>query len=38
MRSTMQDVPLTIGSLMRHGTTVHGDSEVVTATATAPAA
>ena len=33
MKSTMQDVPLTIGSLMKHGTTVHGDSEVVTATA-----
>ena len=33
MKSTMQDVPLTIGALMRHGTTVHGDSEVVTATA-----
>ncbi len=33
MRSTMQDAPLTIGSLMRHGTTVHADSEVVTATA-----
>ena len=32
MRSTMQDVPLTIGALMRHGTTVHRDSEVVTAT------
>ena len=32
MRSTMQDSPLTIGSLMRHGTTVHADSEVVTAT------
>ncbi|MGN6781971.1 MAG: long-chain fatty acid--CoA ligase [Marmoricola sp.] len=32
MRSTMQDVPLTIGSIMRHGTTVHRDSEVVTAT------
>jgi len=32
MRSTMQDFPLTIGSLMKHGTTVHGDSEVVTAT------
>jgi fatty-acyl-CoA synthase len=29
----MMDVPLTIGSLMRHGTTVHGDGEVVTATA-----
>ncbi|WP_151082153.1 fatty acid--CoA ligase [Nocardioides cynanchi] len=34
MKSTMQDVPLTIGSLMKHGTTVHGDAEVVTATAT----
>ncbi len=33
MRSTMQDAELTIGSLMRHGTTVHRDSEVVTATA-----
>ena len=32
MRSTMQDAPLTIGSLLRHGTTVHADSEVVTAT------
>ncbi len=32
MRSTMLDAPLTIGSLMRHGTTVHPDSEVVTAT------
>jgi fatty-acyl-CoA synthase len=35
MQSTMQDVPLTIGSILRHGTTVHGDSEVVTATADA---
>ncbi|MGJ9421575.1 fatty acid--CoA ligase [Aeromicrobium sp. CF3.5] len=32
MRSTMQDFPLTIGSILRHGTQVHGDSEVVTAT------
>ncbi|MGN6252773.1 MAG: fatty acid--CoA ligase [Marmoricola sp.] len=32
MRSTMQDVQLTVGSIMRHGTTVHRDSEVVTAT------
>jgi fatty-acyl-CoA synthase len=32
VKSTMQDVPLTIGSVMRHGTTVHGDAEVVTAT------
>jgi fatty-acyl-CoA synthase len=28
----MQDAQLTIGSVLRHGTTVHGDSEVVTAT------
>ena len=33
MRSTMQDFPLTIGSVLRHGTTVHPRSEVVTATA-----
>ncbi|MBO0845245.1 MAG: long-chain fatty acid--CoA ligase [Nocardioides sp.] len=33
MKSTMQDAQLTIGSVMKHGTTVHGDSEVVTATA-----
>ena len=33
MRSTMQDVQLTIGMITRHGTTVHRDSEVVTATA-----
>jgi fatty-acyl-CoA synthase len=33
MRSTMQDVQLTVGSIVRHGTTVHRDSEVVTATA-----
>jgi fatty-acyl-CoA synthase len=33
VKSTMQEVPLTIGSVMRHGTTVHGDAEVVTATA-----
>lgn len=32
MRSTMQDFPLTIGTVMKHGTQVHGDSEVVTAT------
>jgi fatty-acyl-CoA synthase len=32
MRSTMQESSLTIGSIMRHGTTVHQDSEVVTAT------
>ena len=33
MKSTMQDYQLTIASLMRHGTSVHPDSEVVTATA-----
>jgi fatty-acyl-CoA synthase len=32
MRSTMQDFPLTIGGIMKHGTTVQADSEVVTAT------
>jgi fatty-acyl-CoA synthase len=32
VKSTMQDAQLTIGSVMRHGTTVHADSEVVTAT------
>ena len=25
MRSTMQDVPLTIGAILRHGAEVHGD-------------
>ncbi|HQV91873.1 MAG TPA: AMP-binding protein, partial [Phycicoccus sp.] len=33
MRSTMQDAPLSITSILKHGTTVHHDSEVVTATA-----
>ena len=33
MKSTMQDAQLTIGSVLEHGTTVHADSEVVTATA-----
>jgi fatty-acyl-CoA synthase len=33
MRSTMQDFPLTIGTILRHGIRVHGDGEVVTATA-----
>jgi fatty-acyl-CoA synthase len=28
--STMQDFPLTIGMILRHGQTVYGDSEVVT--------
>ncbi len=30
MRSTMQDVPLSIGSLMRYGTTAYATSEVAT--------
>lgn len=30
MRSTMQDVPLTVTRIMTYGTTVHGSSEVVT--------
>jgi fatty-acyl-CoA synthase len=33
MRSTMQESQLTIGSIMKHGTTVQVDAEVVTATA-----
>src|ERR1700759_4234034 len=33
MRSTMQEFQLGIGAILRHGTTVHGDAEVVTATA-----
>lgn len=33
MRSTMQDFPLTIAGILRHGIAVHPDSEVVTATA-----
>lgn len=33
MRSTMQDFQLTIGGILRHGTQVHGDGQVVTATA-----
>ena len=32
MLSTMMDVPLTVTALMRYGTTVFGDSEVVTCT------
>ena len=32
MLSTMMDVPLTVTALMRHGTSVYGDSEVVTYT------
>ncbi|HMF84331.1 MAG TPA: long-chain fatty acid--CoA ligase [Acidimicrobiia bacterium] len=30
LESTMQDFPLTIGMIFRHGATVHSDSEVVT--------
>ncbi|MDQ2811816.1 MAG: long-chain fatty acid--CoA ligase [Actinomycetota bacterium] len=30
MRSTMMDVPLTIGSIMRYGTSIFGDRDVVT--------
>ncbi|WP_017591127.1 long-chain fatty acid--CoA ligase [Nocardiopsis potens] len=36
MRSTMQDAPLSIGDLVRYGTTVHGDAEVVTWTGGEP--
>ena len=36
MKSTMQATPLLISSLLRHGTTIHGDSEVVTWTAEGP--
>jgi fatty-acyl-CoA synthase len=32
MRSTMQDVPLSIATILRYGTTVHGASEVITST------
>src|SRR5581483_1524812 len=34
MLSTMQDRPLTVGALFRHGARVHGRSEVVTWTGT----
>ncbi|WP_409496759.1 fatty acid--CoA ligase [Amycolatopsis sp. cmx-11-12] len=34
MRSTMQDSPLTITSILRHGTTWYGENEAVTATET----
>ncbi|MGA8209876.1 MAG: fatty acid--CoA ligase [Nocardioidaceae bacterium] len=33
MRSTMQDFQLTVGAILRHGSQVHGDGKVVTATA-----
>lgn len=34
MQSTMMDYPLTVTTIMHYGTTVHGDSEVVTFTGT----
>lgn len=34
MRSTMQEYPLTVGAILRHGTETHGDARVITATAT----
>src|SRR4051794_16810675 len=34
MRSTMQDSPLSIATIVRYATTVHADSEVVTWTGT----
>ena len=33
MRSTMQDFPLTIQAILRHGAEVNGDGQVITATA-----
>ncbi|EPH45996.1 long-chain fatty acid--CoA ligase [Streptomyces aurantiacus] len=37
MLSTMQDVPLTVTRILQHGTTVHGDAQVITWTGdTAP--
>ena len=30
MLSTMQDTPMSIGQIVRYGTTAHADSEVVT--------
>jgi fatty-acyl-CoA synthase len=32
VRSTMMDIPLTVASIMRYGTTAYGDREVVTCT------
>lgn len=37
MRGTMQDIPLTINSIFRHGRTYHADSVVRTMTETTPA-
>ena len=36
MLSTMQDAPLSIAQLLRHGASVHGASEVVTWTESGP--
>ncbi|MFC9786578.1 long-chain fatty acid--CoA ligase [Rhodococcus sp. NPDC127528] len=36
MLSTMQDAPLSIAQILRHGATVHGDAEVVTWTDQGP--
>lgn len=36
MQSTMQEVPLSIAQILRHGSTVHGDAEVVTWTEDGP--
>ena len=36
MRSTMQDVPLSIATIVRYGTTVHGSAEVITSTGDGP--
>ena len=30
MRSTMQDVPLSISSILKHGRDVYGDSSIIT--------
>src|SRR5215475_12006639 len=35
--STMMDIPLTVTSIMRYGTTVYGDKEVITCTEDGPA-
>ena len=36
MDSTMMDIPLTVTSIMRYGTTVFGDKEVVTCAGDGP--
>ena len=36
MESTMMDIPLTVTSILRYGTTVYGDKEVITCTGEAP--